>query len=181
MGECPQELAFRISLSALQPRRSGVSLQETHRTVFAPGRSLLSESVPSGNTAGPYANAPHCRASPCSSRMWMSGCPMSLRLCARSRTSRCSRPGAPPSSPNPGQELTSPPGLADSPAPVTAWARLPASPGAGAPPALRPGVPLAPSGSGTGVSAHSLPGEPLLTAWPPPRARGCLSLSALDR
>lgn len=79
------------------------------------------------------------------------------------------------------QELTSPPGLADSPAPVTAWARLPASPGAGAPPALRPGVPLAPSGSGTGVSAHSLPGEPLLTAWPPPRARGCLSLSALDR
>ena len=99
-------------------------------------------------------------------------------------------PSAPPSSPNPGdcclRLSASPsgahlsPGLADSPVPVTAWAPLPASPGGWGPSCAPPLCPLGALQLCTGVPAHSLPGAPLLTAWPPPRARGCLSLSALE-
>ena len=90
VGECPQELAFRISLSALRPQQVwGQPAGDSQDTAFAPGRSLLSERVPSGNMTWALCE--------CSSLHGLlpapPGCPRHLRVFL---------PGAPPSSPNPG-------------------------------------------------------------------------------
>lgn len=154
-GECPQKLAFRISFSALRPQQvCGQPADDSQDTGFAPGRSLLSERVPSGNMAWALCE--------CSSLHGFSGllpgvpdssgctCRVPLPVLPTPETAACASPPL-------RQELTSPPVLLTHLYQSQRGRRSQLPRGAGAPPALRPCVPLAPSSSAPGsLRTHSL-------------------------